>query len=56
MDIFPCNAFYDYITNLTAKQVSLPNSMKVPYASNAPACIIHARDDDPYILKLREKF
>lgn len=51
LDILPGKLFCIYIGNLRTKHVSLPSLMIVAYVSNARACIIHAKDDEPHISK-----
>lgn len=53
MDILAGKPFYVFIPNLTAKPVDLPKLMIVASASNARSSIVHARDVDPCITKVR---
>lgn len=50
MDILPEKRFYVYISDMTSKLVNFPNFIMVAYASSAPTCIIHARDDELHML------
>lgn len=45
MDIFSRKLFYFYVANMTAKVANFSKFMIVAYASRAPACIVHNRDD-----------
>lgn len=51
METFHCKLFYIFVANLAAKPFSFPNFMIGPFVVFAPACTIHARDDDQYMLK-----
>lgn len=42
-------SFYVNIRNMKAKRFNLPELMIVAYASSAPTCIIHARDEEQHM-------
>lgn len=43
--------FYFYIANFTAKPINLPIFMIVSSSLNISTCIIHARDEEPNMLR-----
>lgn len=51
MYILPVKLFYIYILNMIARPIKWPKFMIVGHASSVPACCIHARDNEPYIVK-----
>lgn len=51
MGIMTSRAFYVFIANMMARPVNLPKFMIVSPASNTPACIVHAHEDEPIMLQ-----
>lgn len=51
MNILLGKRFYIYILIVMANRVNLPKFMILSYVLSAPACIIYARSDEPYMLK-----
>lgn len=50
IDILPGKRCYLYIITMTAKLANLRKCMILTYASSVTTCIIHAKDDEPYML------
>lgn len=51
MDILSSKPFFVYILNMKIKPVRSLKFMMFAYASRAPACVMHSRDEKPYMLK-----
>lgn len=51
MDLLPSKLSYVYILKVTAKTVTLLRFMTFSWALSAPSYNIHARENEPYMLK-----
>lgn len=56
VDILPGKLSYFYMVSLTTKPVNLFKFITVTSVPNAPAWVIHARDDEPYMSKNKCQF
>lgn len=56
MDIIPGKPIYVYIRNVKDKTVILLKFMIFDSESNASTCVMHARDDKPYMWKRRAQY
>lgn len=49
--ILPEKMFYVYIAKVTDKQIEISKFLIVESMANAPMCMSHEKDDEPYMLQ-----